>query len=139
MFEKILTTPQIFGLILDILGAFYLAKSFIFKRRRDIEAEAYGDDIEGKYPGGFSDNLRVSFFRQRDEAIIGFLFLLLGFILQGAGVLFLDFIIPVSARELFVYLIIILVVVECIRRKRATLHAIAKRFKPFDTPPNENS
>ena len=66
--------PQIIGLILDILGAFYLAKGFMFKKLAEIVAEAFGNDYPG-LPGGMSENIAVSLYRQRVEAIIGSLFL----------------------------------------------------------------
>lgn len=43
--EEVLTLPvniQILGLILDIIGAYYVVRSFIVKKPADIKNETYG-------------------------------------------------------------------------------------------------
>ena len=104
--------PQIIGLILDILGAFYLAKGFMFKKLAEIVAEAFGNDYPG-LPGGMSENIAVSLYRQRVEAIIGSLFLFFGFLLQGVGVALPNIKIPLCISILFVTIIFI---TELLRR-----------------------
>jgi hypothetical protein len=68
----------VFGLTLDILGAYYLAQSFITKNLEDLT-------FEGTSGYGSPPNLRYikSNLLQKAEAQIGFSLLALGFILQS--------------------------------------------------------
>ncbi len=75
----------VFGLTLDILGAFWLAKSFIVKNLQDLT-------FEGTSGYGSPPNLRYikSNLLQKSEAQIGFSFLAMGFILQSHDYFFLS-------------------------------------------------
>ena len=83
MIQTIFSHPQIIGLILDIIGAFYIAKSFVFKNVKDMVAESWGTDYPDKnLISGMSGNLFRSFYRQATEAKIGFVIIALGFLSQ---------------------------------------------------------
>lgn len=88
-----LKNPQIFGLFLDVIGAYFLAQSFITKKLEDIVSEAFGNSSKN-YLGGTSENFAVSLYQQSGEAITGFLILTSGFIFQGIGVLHPEFLLP---------------------------------------------
>jgi hypothetical protein len=69
---------SIFGLILDILGAWFLARGLVRKTNKEIRLES------GTYYGGnrfLSDSLNL----QRIESRVGFGFLFLGFSFQLIG------------------------------------------------------
>jgi hypothetical protein len=66
------------GLVLDISGAFFLAQSFILKRREAVTREA------SDYFSGNPYRLRSAVF-QANEAWVGFAYLLLGFTGQFLG------------------------------------------------------
>ncbi len=88
MLKTIFSHPQIIGLILDIIGAFYIAKSFIFKTPKDLIAESYGTNYPDKdLTEGMSGNLFRSFYKQATEAKTGFLIIASGFISQAIGLL----------------------------------------------------
>lgn len=88
MFQQIFSHPQIIGLILDIIGAFYIVKSFVFKTPKDLIAESYGTNYPDKdLIGGMSGNLFRSFYKQAIEAKTGFVVIALGFLSQGVGIL----------------------------------------------------
>lgn len=89
MMQQTFSHPQVIGLILDIIGAFFLAKSFVFKTPKDLAAESYGTDYPSKgLTAGMSGNIFRSFYRQAVEAKIGFVILALGFLSQISGLLF---------------------------------------------------
>lgn len=89
MMQQIFSHLQIIGLILDIIGAFFLAKSFVFKKLKDLLAESYGIDYPSKgLTAGMSGNIFRSFYRQAVEAKTGFAILALGFLSQISGLLF---------------------------------------------------
>lgn len=89
MFTQIFSHPQILGLILDIIGAFYIAKSFVFKTPKDLIAESYGADyLEKNMTGGMSGNLFRSFYKQAIEAKTGFVIIALGFGGQIIGTMY---------------------------------------------------
>ncbi|HEX9721710.1 MAG TPA: hypothetical protein VGA53_00410 [Candidatus Paceibacterota bacterium] len=93
--------PQIFGLFLDAIGAYFLAQSFITKKLEDIVSEAWGNESP-KYPGGTSENLGISLYQQSKEAITGFCILTAGFISQGIGVVYPEFTLPYPVGGLVV-------------------------------------
>lgn len=107
MVQQIFSHPQIIGLILDIIGAFFLAKSFVFKTPKDLAAESYGTDYPNKgLTAGMSGNLFRSFYRQAVEAKTGFVILALGFLSQISGLLFPNLTIKWYFGILFVLLAI---------------------------------
>ncbi len=75
----------VFGLTLDVLGAFYLAQSFITKGLEDLT-------FEGTSGYGSPPNLRYirSNLYQKAEAQIGFFLLATGFILQAFDYIYLN-------------------------------------------------
>ena len=86
---QIFSHPQILGLILDIIGVFYIAKSFVFKTPKDLAAESYGTNYPDKdMTGGMSGNLFRSFYKQAIEAKAGFLIIALGFGGQIVGTMY---------------------------------------------------
>jgi len=87
---------QLLGIFFDIVGAFYLSRAFIFKSPEDIKSETYGSK-SSKFlcSFGMSGNLFFSFYTQGIEARIGFIWLLLGFLFQGIGVIWSSIIIPI--------------------------------------------
>lgn len=105
---RFLDYPSILGLYLDVIGAYFLAQSFITKNLEDIVCESWGN--RGKqYPGGMSENLALSLYHQRIEARTGFIVLTIGFILQGIGNLYSKLMLPsyVSAISVLLLLVII--------------------------------
>jgi hypothetical protein len=93
MFTQIFSHPQIQGLILDIIGAFYIAKSFIFKTSKDLAAESYGTNYPDKdLTGGISGNLFRSFYKQAIEAKTGFVIIAMGFAGQIVGIVCPNFV-----------------------------------------------
>lgn len=80
-----LEDPQILGLSLDAIGVFFLAKSFMFKGIPSILAEAFGNNTAG-YEGAMSGNLATGMYRQRIEAIEGFVIIIAGFSWQVFGI-----------------------------------------------------
>lgn len=94
MLQTIFSHPQIIGLILDIIGVFCIAKSFIFKTPKDLVSESYGTYHKGKELSyGMSGNLFRSFYRQSVEAKTGFVVMAVGFFAQIIGILSPNFII----------------------------------------------
>lgn len=117
--DKIFASLQVIGLILDIIGAYYLAKSFINKSIKDLAAESWGDNYPEKgYPGGMSENQFVSFYKQSIEAKTGFIILTLGFMSQVCGYLFLGF----RINRLIGISIIALAILIPILRQRIMFH-----------------
>lgn len=94
MMQQIFSHPQVVGLILDIIGAFYIVKSFIFKNLKSLLAESYGCDYPEKgLTEGMSGNLFRSFYKQSVEAKTGFIIISLGFGGQILGVLISNFVV----------------------------------------------
>lgn len=86
---QIFSHPQIIGLVLDIIGAFYIAKSFVFKTSKDLAAEYFGTNYPDKdLIGGMSGNLFRSFYKQAVEAKIGFVIIAFGFGGQIVGTIY---------------------------------------------------
>ena len=86
LLRSIFSDPQTVGLVFDVWGAYLLSRGFIFKRIEEIEAECYGHDLPNGREGlGMSGNLARSMRIQGLEARFGFIFLFLGFMLQGLG------------------------------------------------------
>ena len=78
----------VLGIIFDISGAYYLSRGFIFKKPADIKSETYGSANQNLHMSfGMSGNLFCSFYTQGIEARLGFIFLLVGFVLQGIGII----------------------------------------------------
>ncbi len=94
---------QVLGLLIDIIGAYYIVRSFIVKKPADIKNEVYGNANQNlQIPYGMSGNLFFSFYLQGIEARIGLVLVVTGFVLQSLGVLF----------ELFIsFFILVLVLV----------------------------
>ena len=91
---QIFSHTQILGLILDIIGAFYIAKSFVFKTPKDLAAESYGTNYpDNDLTGGMSGNLFRSFYKQAIEAKTGFIIIALGFGGQIVGTIYSNFIV----------------------------------------------
>lgn len=89
MIQTIFSHPQIIGLILDIIGAFYIARSFVFKTWKDIAAESYGTNYpDHGYLGDMGGNLSVSLAKQACDIRTGFIILILGFLTQILGILY---------------------------------------------------
>jgi len=80
-----LNHPQVLGIFLDIIGAYYLGQSFVTKNLDDIVCESWGSE-SNKYPGGLSDNLGISLYQRAIEARTGFIILTIGFIIQGVSI-----------------------------------------------------
>lgn len=76
------TDIQILGLLLDIIGAYYLVRSFIKKGFDEMFKEAHGD-----FEGLPYDTLYSSYV-QKIEAEIGLFFLIPGFVFQALSTLF---------------------------------------------------
>lgn len=105
---------QLLGIIFDIIGAFYLSRAFIFKKSEEIKNETYGNSsLDTPIDFGMSGNLFFSFYSQGIEARIGFLLLFIGFLFQGAGVIWPLAILPVYI--ILIVLIISFVICECVR------------------------
>lgn len=84
--DSILTNPQAVGIMIDIIGAYFLSRGFIFADTRELIAQSWGtDDKKKNLRGGLSGNLFVGFYRQMNEARAGFIVLTVGFILQLIG------------------------------------------------------
>lgn len=80
---------QVLGLLIDIIGAYYIVRSFIVKKPADIKSEVYGNANQNlQIPYGMSGNLFFSFYIQGIEARIGLVLVVAGFVLQSLGVLF---------------------------------------------------
>ena len=80
---------QVLGLLIDIMGAYYIVRSFIVKKPADIKNEVYGNANQNlQIPFGMSGNLFFSFYLQGIEAKIGLVLVVVGFVLQSLGVLF---------------------------------------------------
>lgn len=98
----------VFGLTLDILGAYYLAQSFITKGLEDLT-------FEGTAGYGSPPNLRYirSNLYQKAEAIIGFTLLALGFGLQSFDYFFFSREQSISFLPIcvFLYVLVLAVVV----------------------------
>jgi hypothetical protein len=107
---RFLDHPSILGLYFDVIGAYFLAQSFIAKKLDDIVCESWGTRNK-YYTGGMSENLGQSFYQQSVEARTGFLVLLLGFTLQGIGNLFPEFRLPIytAATAICILLITLLI------------------------------
>ncbi len=101
---------SIFGLLLDIIGAYFLAQSFITKNLEDIVCESYGNEGK-KYPGGLSENLGISLYQQSIEARTGFIILTLGFIFQGIGNLYPTFTTPPYITIILILLMFLLIII----------------------------
>ncbi len=87
---------QLIGVFLDITGAFYLSRSFIFKSPLAIKFDTYGTGNSKLHTSfGMSGNLFMSFYTQGMEARIGFVFLLGGFLFQAVGLVWLTFTFPI--------------------------------------------
>jgi hypothetical protein len=85
MYMEILNSAvdsQILGLLLDILGAYYLVRSFIQKGFQEMFQEAHGD-----FEGLPYDTLYGSYV-QKIEAEIGLVLLVPGFVLQALSIIF---------------------------------------------------
>ena len=80
-----LSHPQVLGIFFDIIGAYYLAQSFVTKKLEDIVCESSGNKSD-KYPGSLSENLGQSLYQQTIEARTGFVILTAGFIIQGVSI-----------------------------------------------------
>lgn len=113
-FFCLLDNPQILGIWLDIIGAYFIAQGFMTKKLRDIVCEAWGDTNE-KYPGCFSENLAISLYEQTIDAWTGFIILSFGFIFQGIGTIYSGLFLPYYSGPLFV--LIVLLVSNVIQRK----------------------
>jgi len=74
------TSLQILGLIIDILGAYYIVQGLIIKDECLLLKKVHGDHR------GMSEDLFDIFFVQKVEARIGLFLLLLGFWLQGVSI-----------------------------------------------------
>ena len=107
---RFLDNPSILGLFLDIIGAYFLAQSFITKSLEDVICESWGNE-GGKYPGGLSENLSISLYQQGIEAKTGFMVLTIGFIFQGIGNLYSTFIVPPYIGFGFILLILLVIVI----------------------------
>ena len=107
---RFLDHPSIFGLFLDIIGAYFLAQSFITKNLEDVVCESWGNK-GGKYPGGLSDNLGISLYQQSVEARTGFLVLTCGFLLQGIGNIYPAFKTPSYVAIVFVLLVFLAIII----------------------------
>lgn len=89
---SLFSKPQLLGLVIDIIGAYYLSRGFIFKNQKEILALAYGDeDLSKQLHGGLSENIAKSLYMQAVEARTGFAVLVFGFALQLCGTMFLNF------------------------------------------------
>lgn len=126
---------QIFGLFLDVIGAYFLAQSFIAKKLEDIVAEAWGNESKN-YPGGTSDNLGISLYQQSKEAITGFLVLMTGFIFQGIGVAFPELTLPCSVGAFSV--IIVLGVIAVIHKKLFNRERVSRIIEAKDKEMSKN-
>ena len=107
LIKSIFSHPQILGLILDIIGAYYIVKSFLFKNLKELLAESYGEDYPQKsLMGGMSGNIFRSFYKQSVEAKTGFVIITVGFLSQAVGILFSR----LTVNYFFGFLIILLAV-----------------------------
>ncbi len=112
MVQQIFSHLQVVGLILDIVGAFFIVKSFVFKTPKSLAAESYGTDYPNKeLTAGMSGNLFRSFYKQAVEAKTGFVILALGFLGQIFGLLFPDLIIE---QCLGIIIVLLAVGIPCI-------------------------
>jgi len=127
---RFLDHPSIFGLFLDIIGAYFLAQSFITKNLEDVVCESWGNK-GGKYPGGLSDNLGISLYQQSVEARTGFLALACGFVLQGIGSIYPTFKMPPYVAIGFVLLILLAIII--VHKILLKPERISKKLKKKDT------
>lgn len=99
-FTDIVRTPasmQIVGLLVDIIGAYWLARGFTSKKPADLKNVAYGSANQNFLTQfGMSGNLWISLYVQGIEARIGLVLLVIGFIFQALGALF-SLVIPLYA------------------------------------------
>lgn len=101
---------QVLGLLLDILGAYFVVRSFIIKKPADIKSEAYGNANSNlRIAYGMSDFLFFSFYKQGIEARIGLVLIIPGFFLQAFGVLH-----PISLPLSIIILILFIAVISSI-------------------------
>ena len=94
----------IVGLMLDILGAIFLARGTLIKTNDQIKLEC------GTYYG-FNGKLELSMLSQRMEGRFGILFLLSGFFSQS--IVYLTSLIPILQKKIIYnpYIIILLVII----------------------------
>jgi hypothetical protein len=120
----------VFGLTLDILGAFYLAQSFITKNLEDLT-------FEGTSGYGSPPNLRYirSNLYQKAEAQIGFILLTFGFALQSLDYFFLSSerspLISTISVLCFVIALIIVVLLMAMFVRAKLFQFYAKRMAHF--------
>jgi hypothetical protein len=87
---------QLLGVLLDITGAYYLSRAFIFKSPLDIKFETYGTGNSRLHMSfGMSGNLFMSFYTQGVEARIGFGLLFSGFLFQAIGIIWPSYYLPI--------------------------------------------
>ncbi len=127
---RFLDHPSILGLFLDIIGAYFLAQSFITKNLEDIVCESWGNKGE-KYPGGLSDNLGLGLYQQSIEARTGFLVLAFGFILQGIGSIYPTFKTPPCIAIGFILLILLAIII--VHKILLKPEKISKKLEKKDT------
>lgn len=120
---------QVLGIFFDIIGAYYLAQSFMTKKLEDIICESWGNQ-SNKYPGGLSENLGQSFYQQAIEARTGFVILAVGFILQGISIQHPEWEIPecLGAGSIA----ILLIIVSIVHWKLFDAAKISKKFDKKD-------
>jgi len=85
MSQIFFSQPQTIGLMLDLIGCFYIVRSFIFKKPKKLLRECQGDY------NGMSIDLFKSFYKQGIEARVGFFVITVSFSFQVIGVIFPDF------------------------------------------------
>lgn len=98
---------QVVGLLINIIGAFYIARGFIFENYKSLLDRVHGIN-EAEYPGGVCENLFIGFYKQAKEAWIGFILLFIGFIFQACGLIFSNYNLPCPSGFLIVILAIFL-------------------------------
>jgi hypothetical protein len=127
---RIFTNPQVFGLVLDIIGAGYFGTSLAFKGLEQIVNEAYGNG------NGLSENLGISFYKQRIEARIGMVWLFGGFLLQSIGTIYSCLELPICIVVLTIFLGLVL---ERWRRVHCNDEEIIKKLHRKDSEMSNES
>jgi len=134
LFENLI----ILGLFLDVIGAYYIVQSFINKNILDILAESHGTETKD-LPGGLSENLAISFYRQSIDAKIGFVILTLGFFIQGLGNLLEDFMIEkyFGAMVVLLVLLISVLIQKNYSDQKSILNKIGNAARQIEGPENK--
>lgn len=106
---------QLLGIIMELLGAYYLSRTFLFKRTFDIKMEAFGLNSTRLHSGfAAARNQFFNSYVQMVEAKLGFILVLMGLTTEAFG-LCLSYV-QLSAWLLILISLFVLFVAEISRK-----------------------